>query len=64
MKEFEKLSVEQLDELHAALGKCVDILNPEELKLTELCMMGKDLTLQLTMFMIEVFNEQRRRFNQ
>ena len=34
MKEFENLSIEQLDELHTALGKCVDILNPEELKLT------------------------------
>lgn len=62
MKEFEKLSVEQLDELHAALGKCVDILNPEELKLTELCMKSKDITLQLTMLMIEAFNEQKRRF--
>ena len=62
MKEFKKLSIEQLDELHTALGKCVDILNPEELKLTELCMKGKDLTLHLTMLMIEVFNEQRRRF--
>lgn len=62
MKEFEKLSVEQLDELHAALGKCVDILNPEELKLTELCMKGQDITLHLTMLMIEVFNEQKRRF--
>lgn len=62
MKEFENLSIEQLDELHTALGKCVDILNPEELKLTELCLQGKDLTLQLTMFMIEAFNEQRRRF--
>jgi hypothetical protein len=43
MKEFENLSIEQLDELHAALGKCVDILNPEELKLTELCMKVKDI---------------------
>lgn len=62
MKEFENLSIEQLDELHTALGKCVDILNPEELKLTELCMKGKYLTLQLAMMMIEAFNEQRRRF--
>ena len=62
MKEFKNLSIEQLDELHTALGKCVDILNPEELKLTELCMKGKDLALQLTMLMIEVFNEQRIRF--
>ena len=62
MKEFKNLSIEQLDELHTALGKCVDILNPEELKLTELSMKGKDLALQLTMLMIEVFNEQRRRF--
>ena len=62
MKEFKNLSIEQLDELHTALGKCVDILNPEELKLTELSMKGKNLALQLTMLMIEVFNEQRRRF--
>lgn len=62
MKEFENLSIEKLDELHTALGKCVDILNPEELKITELCMQGKDLSLHLTLLMMEVFNEQRRRF--
>lgn len=61
MNEFKNLSIEQLDELHTALGKCVDILNPEELKLTELYYLNKDLTIHLTMMMIEIFNEQKRR---
>ncbi len=61
MNEFKSLSIEQLDELHTALGKCVDILNPEELKLTELYYQNKDLSVHLTLMMIEIFNEQKRR---
>ncbi len=61
MNEFKSLSIKQLDELHTALGKCVDILNPEELKLTELYYQNKDLSVHLTLMMIEIFNEQKRR---
>lgn len=55
--ELKKLTNEQLDELHAAISKAKDSLNPDDLKLTELLLQGNGLAVHFEMLLIEVFKE-------
>lgn len=58
---LEKLTGEQLDKLHSALGTVTSILNPDGLKLSRLSEFGFDDALRMELFELDVFYELVRR---
>lgn len=54
-EEIQHLSIDELHKVHALLCQCLEILNPDNEKLTALFHKGKDMILNLELAQIVIY---------